>query len=330
MKQSERDNSYAAIAAELKAATSILVVSHMRPDGDAIGSQLALAISLQRMGKDVTCWNHDQVPVKYRVLPGAELIASPPQQPENFDLAIALDTSDRARLGDCDAVIGSGTKLINIDHHPTNDGYGDINFVDAECPATGQILYELIRAAELPFSHEVADNLFAAISTDTGSFQYPSTTARTFEIAAELIQAGVDVGHLSEQIYESYPLRRVELLTSLLNSLELFTDNRVAVIGLTRAEARRIGSRPEDTEGLIDHIRSIESVKVAVFIEEVDENHTRASMRSKGEGVDVSAICSKFGGGGHRLAAGVRLEKPFTEARQLLINAVLQAVESLD
>ncbi len=318
--------SYAEIASELRKANSVLIVSHMRPDGDAIGSQLALALTLQRLGKEVVCWNHDPVPAKLSFLPGADMIISPPQQPVDFDLVVSVDTSDRERLGDCDAALGNIGCFINIDHHATNQNYGDINFIAADCPATGQIIYELIRAEELPFNYEIADNLFAAISTDTGSFQYPSTTARTFEIAAELIQAGVDVGRLSELIYESYPLRRVELLRSLLNSLELLADNRLAIISLPLEEARRIGSRPEDTEGLIDHVRSIDSVQVAAFIEEVDQQQTRASLRSKNDRIDVAAICAKFGGGGHRLAAGARINKPFTEARKMLAEAVTRAV----
>lgn len=326
MTRADRNADQAAIAEALRRADSVLVLSHMRPDGDAIGSQLALGHSLSRLGKSVEMWNHDAVPGKLRFLPGAERIDRPPGSPGEVDVVVAVDTSDRRRLGDCAGSVGGSPLWINIDHHGTNERYGDLNLVEPDTPAAGQILYELIRSQELPFSYEVADCLFVAISTDTGSFQYPNTTARTFEIGAELVRAGVNVGDISGRIYESYPLRRIELLRSLLNSLELLCDGQVAVTTLPRREAERIGSRPEDTEGLIDHIRSIDTVRVAVFIEETETGEIRASLRSKSETVNVAAICKGFGGGGHPLAAGVRLDMPLAEAREKLIAAVALAV----
>jgi phosphoesterase RecJ-like protein len=212
-------------------------------------------------------------------------------------------------------------KWINIDHHITNDHYGDLAYIDATAPATGQILYELFRGNDLPFNYEMADNLFVAISTDTGSFQYPSTTARTYEIGADLIRSGVNVGALSQKMYESYP-RRLELLRALLNVLKLTSKDRVASFALTQATSTALGVKPEDNEGLIDTIRAIEGVIVAAFIEELPENKVRISLRSKDPKIDVSKICAAFGGGGHKLAAGARITGPLAEVETKVLEAI--------
>lgn len=325
-----KDNaSFEEIADVLRTRTSFLVLSHHRPDGDAIGSQLAMAHCLDRLGKQVAVWNQDPVPSKMAFLPGAERMTPPPDVPQNFDCVLALDTSDRQRLGSCPDAVGSAEVWINIDHHPTNDRFADLNLIVPDAPSTGEILYELIRSQELPFSYEVADCLYVAIATDTGSFQYPSTTARTHEIAAELVRAGVDVGAISQGLYQSYPLRRIELLGSLLNSLELFAGNRLAIVSLPLAEARRIGSKPEDAEGLIDQIRAIDTVVAAAFIEETAQGEIRASLRSKSRALDVGRLCQSLGGGGHALAAGVRLDPPLVEAKARIVRALEDALAAM-
>src|SRR4030095_11888082 len=163
-------------------------MSHVRPDGDALGSQLAPALSLQQLGKEVRVWNEEGMLEKYSFLPGAELVTKPPSVPEDFDCAIALDTAIQKRLGTAFAAVRSAKLWINIDHHLSNPGYGDIVFVDADASATAEIIFRLINNQNLPFNRDIAENLYAAISTDTESFQYPKTSARTFEIAAELIR----------------------------------------------------------------------------------------------------------------------------------------------
>ena len=156
------------------------ILSHVRPDGDALGSQLALALSLQQLGKDVRVWNEDGMLEKYSFLPRAELLTKPPSTADDVDVAIALDTAIQNRLGTTFAAIGSTKIWINIDHHRSNPGYGDLVFVDESAPATGEIIFNLIKSQGLPLNHDIAENLYAAISTDTGSFQYPKTSARTF------------------------------------------------------------------------------------------------------------------------------------------------------
>jgi len=323
------NTSFAEIASALRNAQRIVILSHVRPDGDAFGSQLALALSLRELGKDVTAWNEDGMLEKYNFLPGADLLAKPPAEPQSFDLAVALDTATQQRLG----VAGDAVRAplwINIDHHPSNPRYGDLVHIDSIAPATGQILFELLASENLPCTAAIAENLFVAISTDTGSFQYPNTTARTFQIGAELLKCGVDVGRVSQLLYESYPRRRVELLRELLGTMRFVADGRVASFSLSLKVAQKLGVFPEDNEGLIDHLRAIEGVIVAVFFEELIEGKVRVSMRSKDAAADVSAICQKFGGGGHKMAAGARARGTLPEVEERVMEAICAAVESLN
>lgn len=317
---------FAEIGQALRDHQRFAVLSHVRPDGDALGSQLALALSLQELGKTVRVWNEDGMLEKYSFLPNAELLTKPPSAKEDVDLVVALDTAVQTRLGTTLDAVSSSKMTINIDHHPSNPGYGDLVYIDATSPATGQILFELMVDQKLPLTKEIAENLYVAISTDTGSFQYPNTTARTFEIAAELIRAGVDVGRVSQLIYENYPRRRIELLRELLGTMRFEGNGQVASFSLSLALAKRLGVRPEDNEGLIDHLRAIHGVIVAVFFEELPDGKVRVSMRSKSGKADVCAICMKFGGGGHRLAAGARVRGTLAEVEQKVMEAICEIV----
>jgi len=302
------------------------VLSHVRPDGDALGSQLALGLSLKRLGKDVRIWNEEGMLEKYSFLPSANLLTKPPADPEDVDVAIALDTAIQNRLGTALPAVRSAKVWINIDHHPSNPGYGDLVYINPKAPATGQILFELIRSEKLPIDAAIAENLYVAISTDTGSFQYPNTTARTFEMAAELVRAGVDVGRVSQLTYENYPRRRAELLRDLLGTMRFEANDRVASFSLSLATAKKLGVLPEDNEGLIDHLRAIHGVIVAVFFEELADGKVRVSMRSKSEKVNVCAICEKFGGGGHVLAAGARIPGTLAEVEKKILEEVRDVV----
>src|SRR6266436_2021131 len=304
-----------------------VVLGHVRPDGDALGSQLALGLSLQQLGKNVQIWNEEGMLEKYSFLPRAELLTKPPATPEHVDVAIALDTAIQNRLGTTLAAVGSAKIWINIDHHLTNPGYGDLVIIDPSAPATGEIIFRLIKSQHLPFDHDIAENLFAAISSDTGSFQYPQTSARTFEIAAELVRAGVDVSRLSQQLYENYPRRRLELLRELLRTMRFEHGGRVASFSLSSKTAADLGVLPEDNEGLIDHLRATRGVIVAVFFEELAEGKVRISMRSKDEAVDVCAICQKFGGGGHTLAAGARIRGSLAEVEEKVLEEIREVLK---
>jgi phosphoesterase RecJ-like protein len=314
------------IGRALREGVRFAVLGHVRPDGDALGSQLALGLSLKQLGKDVRIWNEEGMLEKYSFLPNANLLTKPPAEPEDVDVAIALDTAIQNRLGTTLPAVRSAKLWINVDHHPSNPGYGDLVYIDPKSPATGQILFELIKSEKLPIDAAVAENLYVAISTDTGSFQYPNTTARTFEIAAELVRAGVDVGRVSQLTYENYPRRRVELLRDLLGTMRFNANDRFASFSLSLATAKKLGVLPEDNEGLIDHLRAIRGVIVAAFFEELPEGKVRVSMRSKSEKVDVCAICEKFGGGGHVLAAGARVRGSLAEVEKKILEEVCDVV----
>jgi phosphoesterase RecJ-like protein len=323
----QAQSSFAEIGKVLREHQRFAVMSHVRPDGDALGSQLALALSLKALGKEVRVWNEDGMLEKYSFVPCADLVTKPPATPEDVDVAIALDTAIQNRLGTAFAAVGSAKVWINIDHHPSNPRYGDLVHIDANSPATGQIIFELLKDQKLPLDREIAENLYVAISTDTGSFQYPNTTARTYEIAAELVRGDVDVGRVNQLLYESYPRRRIELLRELLRTMRFVGGGRVASFSLSLATAKELGVLPEDNEGLIDHIRAIQGVVVAVFFEELADGKVRVSMRSKDERADVCAICQKFGGGGHTLAAGARVRGTLAEVEAKVLEAICDVVD---
>ena len=316
------------IGKALREHQQFVVLGHVRPDGDALGSQLALGLSLKQLGKNVRIWNEEGILEKYSFLPGAQWLMKPPAIAEHVDVAVALDTAIQNRLGNTLAAIASAKLWINIDHHVSNPGYGDLVLIDSGAPATGEIIFRLIKSQSLPMDHDIAENLYAAISTDTGSFQYPKTSARTFEIAAELVRAGnLDVGKISQQLYENYPRRRLELLRELLRTMRFSECGRVATFSLSLNTAAELGVIPEDNEGLIDHLRAVHGVIVAVFFEELSDGKVRVSMRSKDERIDVCAICQKFGGGGHALAAGARVRGTLAEVEQNVLEETSEAVK---
>lgn len=317
------------IADLLSGHRSFVVCSHVRPDGDALGSSLAAALALRALGKDVRVLNEDGLPDNLSFLPGSDLVERP-SSPVSAEVILALDTAAHARLGE--NVLRSlpvRATLVNIDHHVSNPGYGDLHFIDGDSPATGQVIHDLIRTAGIPLDRSIAENLYTAISTDTGSFQYSSTTSRTYRIAADLVDCGIEVGDLNRRIYQSYPLRRVRLLGQLLSVLEISAAGRCASWHLTRDMAASVGALPEDTEHLIDHLRAIEGVIIAAFFEEMPDGKVRLSLRSKDPRVDASALCARFGGGGHKMAAGARLPGPLWEARTQVLHAIHEALAAI-
>ena len=318
--------SFHEIAGAINQANRIAILSHVRPDCDAIGSQLALALSLLQLGKEVSAWNEDGLPESFRFLKESELIHRPPDVPKEFDLAIALDTASQQRLGVTLHAIRRAGQWINIDHHVSNPGYGDLVYIDTGAPATGQIVYEFLRTENLPLIPAAADALYAAISTDTGSFRYANVTARTFEIAAELLKSGIDAAAIANQLYESYPKRRVQLLGEILPQAMFDFDDKVASLTLTNETKQRLGIQPDDIDGLIDCVRSVDTVVVALFFEELPEGRIRLSMRSKDNRLDVNKICTEFGGGGHPRAAGARIRGNMEEVRSKVLKRVFHEI----
>jgi len=330
MSENEKDtigSGFAEVGEVIAKHNSFVIMSHVRPDGDAIGSQVALGFSLMAMGKTVFLVNEDGVPESLEFLAGSEKVTTPPGEALDVEVAIALDTATKPRLGDGALHAASKAKVwVNIDHHISNPKYGDVNVIDSTSPATGQILYNLIRALDLPLPAETRDAIYVAVSTDTGSFQYGSTTAETYEMGAALIRSGLDVGKINADTYDNHPFRRLELMRELLNTLEISADGKLANWELRDATRLNLNLQPDDSEGLIDLIRSVKGVRVAVFFEELEGGKIRVSMRSKDKGVNVCDVAARFGGGGHALAAGIRMAGPLEEAKPKVLAALGEAL----
>jgi bifunctional oligoribonuclease and PAP phosphatase NrnA len=321
----------AEIVAAMRSAQRIAVVAHVRPDGDAVGSVLGLALSLRALGKDVIAMLEDGVPANLAFLPGTDTVIQPGTEPLNIDLAIALDTATHERVGEkTKALLDAAPLLVDIDHHPANPGYGGLNYIDATSPATGQIIYNLLSEHGLPIDDAVRQNLFIAISTDTGSFQFSSTNARTHRIVAEMMDAGLDTARLAQLVYQSYPVRRLELMRDMLNHMEFRAEGRIVSWQLKQEVMDSISMQPGDTEGLIDTLRMIDSVVTCVIFEDIPGGKVRVSSRSKDNRLDVSVVCAQFGGGGHRMASGARMKGPIGAAAEKFLQALEHEVRRID
>ena len=312
----------------LRGHQTFCIVGHIRPDGDCIGSQLALAMALQNEGKQVVCWNEDAAPAKLKFLdPDGRF--QKPRSGESFDCVIAVDCASFERLGRAGACIGGRKLFINIDHHESNTRYADLNWVSAREPSSGELIYRLLKIARWPVTRPMADNLYTAISTDTGSFQYPTPRPGTFHSAAELVTRGANLAKICDEVYQSYSLSRVRLLKHVYNKFRLAQNDRIAWFWLKQADFSRTGAVSNDSEGLIDHIRAIEPVVVACVFEELGPELTRVSLRSKSAAINVNEIAAQFGGGGHPAAAGARIAGRPLGVQRRVIAALKKAVQNL-
>jgi phosphoesterase RecJ-like protein len=312
----------------LREQQTFCIVGHIRPDGDCIGSQLAVGMALQNEGKRVTVWNQDSIPQKYKFLNTNGLFEKP-RSGEQFDCVIATDCASFERLGKAAECVGDRKVLINIDHHESNTRYGDINWVSPREPSTGELIFKLLKVARWPITKPIADLLFTAISTDTGSFQYPNTRPGTFHVGAELVTRGANLAKICDEVYQSYPLSRARLLKHVYSTFRLADNNRIAWFWLKQEDFARTGAESDDTEGLIDHIRAIEPVVIACVFEELEPELTRLSLRSKSAQVNVSEICRQFGGGGHPAAAGARIPGTPLSVQRKVIAAVKRALNAM-
>jgi len=266
----------------IRASHTFCIVGHIRPDGDCVGSQLGLALALKAEGKKVQCWNEDSIPQKYSFLDPDNLFQRP-KPGQQFDCVIAADAASFERLGSVGPCVTERKLLINIDHHTSNTRYGDLNWVSAREPSTGELILRLLKFAKWPITRRIADCLFTAVSTDTGSFQYPTTRPATFHASGELVARGADLAKICEEVYQSYPLSRVRLLKHVYSHFRLTHHNEIAYFWLRKSDFVRAGSESDDTEGLIDHIRAIAPVVVACVFEEIEPGLTRISLRSKSD-----------------------------------------------
>ncbi len=316
------------IKEKIAEAPAIVILSHTRPDGDAYGSTLGLALSLRAAGKTVFAYNQDGMEPSFAYLPGSETLSQTPTVPPPDDhLLIVVDTADISRLGDR-FTPWNRTPDINIDHHISNPKFAAMNVVVPHLPATAQVLFELLPKLGLPITTDVASNLYVGLMTDTGSFRFRQTSADTFRAAAELVDAGADPHGLAQSCYQSSGISRLLLLGEVLQAIRFAENNRIAWFVITQEMYDRSGASRSETEGLIDHLQSLGTVEVAFVLEPMSDGVIRASLRSRGY-VDVQQICTEFGGGGHRLAAGLRVKAATPEEleRSLVARITLDLPE---
>jgi phosphoesterase RecJ-like protein len=300
----------------------IVITSHMRPDGDSIGSSLALAWALRELGIDARVVHRDPPTPQLAEFPGTGDIEVAGAIPQGTDAVVVLECGDLARTG----LSGfDGLPLINIDHHPGNTGYGDVHWFDGTAAALGEVVYDIIAELGVPLTTQMATQLFVAVVTDTGSFKYPGVSPRTFSICARLLEAGADPVSTARKLYDSHSLGRLRLQGALLQTLEVELNGRVALMTLTDAMLDASGSAPDETDGLINLPLTVRAIQAAVCFKQADDGHWRVSLRSKGA-IDVGRVARGFGGGGHRNAAGCTLQGPLERVREQIVERLAPEV----
>ncbi|MBP1633604.1 MAG: Exopolyphosphatase-related protein [Acidobacteria bacterium] len=320
--RTEHERQAAHIAAELRARQRVLITSHLKPDGDSIGSQMAMAGALRALGKEVRVVNHDQATAPLLTFPWVDQIEIADRVEGDLDAVIVMECGDLARTG----VEGLERYfLINIDHHPGNTMFGAINWFDASAAACGEMVFDLVRALGVALTPEIATHIYVAILTDTGSFHYSSISPRTFDICRQALEAGVDPVSVARNVFDSNNIGRLRLFGAVLGSVELEDSGRLATIYLDRAMARAAGGTYDDTEGLINLPLTVKEIQAVAFFKEVTHAQYRVSLRSKGR-IDVGEVAKRFGGGGHKNASGCTVDGTLPEVRAQVIPLVVEAI----
>jgi len=317
------DTQIRAIVDAIRARRRFVLSSHSRPDGDSIGSQLAMAYALRALGKDVAVVNADPAQPPLMQFPGVADIRIAPEVQGDFDAAIIMECGDLARTG----VRGLDRFfVINIDHHPGNTGYGQLNWFDSSAAACGEMVYTLVRALDVPLSLEIATHVYLAILTDTGSFHYSNISPRTFEICRETLHAGVDPVTVARRVYDSNNMGRLKLFGAVLSAMQIDQTGRIAIVYLDHEMARAAGGTYEDTEGLINLPLTVKEIQAVVFFKQAEHDDYRVSMRSKGD-IDMGAVAKEFGGGGHKNAAGCSVTGAIDALQKTFVEKILRAID---
>ncbi len=305
------------ILATLKNARRVLVTSHQNPDGDSVGSQLALAEFLTVLTTAPVLVNDGLIPTKYHTLPGIDRILDINDfvPAGEFDVAVVVECSNPARAGRVADLIDARCTVVNIDHHPDNSSFGAINWNDVTASAAGEMIYGLIREADVSVTPTMAANLYAAILTDTGRFHFSNTTPRCLRIAAELIEAGADPTRLTNDIYFRQSREMIHLAALVAADMDYLLDGRLCAMTLDQARMRETRTNQADAEGLVNLTISAAGVKVGVLFTEMNDARTKVSFRSQ-DAIDVGAIAAHYGGGGHVNASGCQLHLPLAQARR--------------
>ena len=318
------------IAAWLKRRDDLIVIGHVSPDGDAVGSVLAVTLALQALGKRAVACLPGPVPGLYRPFPGWEQILEAGQAlPFAPRTGLSLDVAEKRRMGGAEAIYDACPDRAMMDHHATNEGFGQIWRVEGECAAAGEMALRLIRELGVELTQQIATWLYIAISTDTGRFRFSNTTPETFRAAAELRAAGADVAEISRLVWHTRSLPRTRLLARVLDGLQVSGDGRMAWARLTNGMLAECGARREDSEDIVNYLLEIEGVEFAALAEE-REGETKFSLRSK-QWLDVAACVARpFDGGGHSRAAGCALPQPMDEALPKVLEKAAEAMSKED
>lgn len=312
--------------AEIRAAIlqrqRFVITSHARPDGDAIGSQVAMALALRQLGKSASLVDKDPAPPQFQTFPGVRDIEVSPTVHGQFEAAIVMECGDLTRTG----VEGFDKYfVINIDHHPGNTMYGAINWFEANAAACGEMVFDVIDALGVILTPEIATHIYIAILTDTGGFHFSHITPRTFEICRRCTEAGAEPEAIARAVYDSSTMGRLRLMGAVLHNLEFEAGGRVALANLSLRLLQESGATHEDADGLINIPLSVKEIETVAFFKEIAPETYRVSMRSKGD-VDVNRIAHAFGGGGHRNAAGCTLTGPYADVRTRLLEEMCRSL----
>jgi phosphoesterase RecJ-like protein len=316
-----------AIAEALIARRSFVVVSHARPDGDAIGSAMAMALALEATGRQATVVTKDPVPGPYQGFPYVDRIRVVDAVTEPADAVIVLECGDLARTGV--AGLDQTGPIVNIDHHPGNTGYGTWQWFDAGAAACGEMVATLIDALAVDWTPAIATHLYLALSTDTGSFRYGPVSAHTFDICRRVVNAGVDTSALSRAIYESYSIGRVRLTGALLDRMTLHHDNRLAILAVDDNLLAQCGATNDDLEGLVNLPLGAREVVAVAMLKRQPDGQWRVSLRSKGA-IDVRMVATQWQGGGHQNASGFTATGAEPDLRSALVASLTEAIDLVD
>jgi phosphoesterase RecJ-like protein len=298
-----------------------LIISHVSPDGDALGSTFAMAALLDAMDKKFLLLNEDPLPDKFNFLPYANQLKRSKAVDPKGKTILALDAADRGRLGEIEKRLDSSNTIVNIDHHPTNDRYGHLNVVRAEAAATAEVIYDLVQVLGIPVNRDMATALYAGMLTDTGGFRYSNTSAVLLEKAAHLISSGASPSVLSDRLLETLTIGHVKLLKRALEKMRFIQSEKICLISITQADLAESHAVPEDVDGIVSLPRSIEGVEVGVVLKEKSNEEIKVSLRSRQQ-VDVSKVALQFGGGGHKRAAGFTIHGSLEQAERTVIGAL--------
>lgn len=316
------------IADYLRERDRFVILLHVRPDGDSVGSSLALALALRKLGKTARVVRSDELPANLRFLPGVEQVLPCEEAlalPERYDGAVLIDCGDRERVGPAAPLLERAERVINIDHHLSNRRFGHLNCVDPQAAAAGEIVYAILRDLGVELDFEIASAIYAAVVTDTGSFRYENTSPATHELAAALLRLGVQPAEVARHIWEDKPLSSLRLLQRALASLQVGEGGLLAWMALSREDFQEAGARPGESEGIVNYARSLAGVEVAALFLEEGTGEVKVSLRSS-RWVDVSRVAEALGGGGHARAAGCTLRATLPEAQELVLAKVREAL----